>query len=116
MRLRMPMRRSTAIRSRSTIDQVPIGRLRRTGSSGGCAWPGDDSRARPAATTTGRPRPALLLRTGAGTTSGGFPDAIPVLADDVPEFLHVHGIQLLGVDVPSVGRRPASARCPCIMP
>ena len=30
------------------------------------------------------------------------PETVPVLDADVPEFLHKQGIQLLGVDVPSV--------------
>ena len=46
--------------------------------------------------------PRLLLRTGVWDDASHFPESIPVLADDVPAFLHAQHIQLLGVDVPSV--------------
>jgi arylformamidase len=46
--------------------------------------------------------PRLLLRTGAWDDARRFPESIPVLADDVPAFLHAQHIQLLGVDIPSV--------------
>jgi arylformamidase len=44
----------------------------------------------------------LLLRTGAWTDRTHFPEAIPVLAEDVPKWLRQRGIVLLGLDVPSV--------------
>jgi arylformamidase len=46
--------------------------------------------------------PRLLLRTGAWDDARRFPDFIPVLADDVPQFLHEQRIVLVGLDVPSV--------------
>jgi arylformamidase len=46
--------------------------------------------------------PRLLLRTGAWKDHTHFPDAIPVLAVDVPAFLHERGVVLVGLDVPSV--------------
>lgn len=46
--------------------------------------------------------PRLLLRTGAWDDASRIPQSIPVLASDVPEFLHAQGIRLVGVDVPSV--------------
>jgi len=55
--------------------------------------------------------PRLLLRTGAWDDVRRFPDAIPVLADDVPEFLHAQHIRLVGVDVPSVDE-PGSQSLP----
>ncbi len=48
--------------------------------------------------------PRLLLRTGAWPDPARFPDAIPVLADDVPAYLGERGVVLLGLDVPSVDR------------
>jgi arylformamidase len=46
--------------------------------------------------------PRLLLRTGAWKDHGRFPDSIPVLAEDVPDWLAERGVVLLGMDVPSV--------------
>ncbi len=46
--------------------------------------------------------PRLLLRTRAWTDRGRFPDAIPVLDEDVPAWLAERGVILLGLDVPSV--------------
>jgi arylformamidase len=46
--------------------------------------------------------PRLLLRTGGWDDARRFPDAIAVLDDDVPSFLHEQKVQLVGVDVPSV--------------
>lgn len=46
--------------------------------------------------------PRLLLRTNGWTDDTRFPEGIPVLAADVPEWLHSQGVELLGVDVPSV--------------
>ena len=46
--------------------------------------------------------PRLLLRTGAWLDAETFPQSIPVIANDVPEFLKSKGVVLLGVDVPSV--------------
>lgn len=46
--------------------------------------------------------PRLLLRTGGWTTTQQFPDTIPVLDQQVPDFLRQKGIRLVGLDVPSV--------------
>jgi arylformamidase len=46
--------------------------------------------------------PRLLLRTGSWKDQRHFPDAIPVLAEDVPAWLAASGVILLGLDVPSV--------------
>ncbi len=46
--------------------------------------------------------PRLLLRTGAWLDHGRFPESIPTVAADVPEWLHAQGVVLFGVDVPSV--------------
>ncbi len=46
--------------------------------------------------------PRLLLRTGGWVDSARFPESIPVIAPDVPSWLHAHGVILLGLDVPSV--------------
>jgi arylformamidase len=46
--------------------------------------------------------PRLLLRTGAWADHSRFPDSIPTLAPDVPEWLREQGVVLVGVDVPSV--------------
>ncbi len=48
------------------------------------------------------PVPRLLLRTGGWPNSAVFPQTIPVLAPDVPEWLREQGVTLLGLDVPSV--------------
>jgi arylformamidase len=44
----------------------------------------------------------LLLRTDTWTDTRTFPSSIPVMDEDVPDWLHRHGIVLIGVDVPSV--------------
>ncbi|MBC8138152.1 MAG: cyclase family protein [Fibrella sp.] len=46
--------------------------------------------------------PRVLVRTGVWTDHTRFPDAVPILADDVPAFLGANGVRLFGVDVPSV--------------
>lgn len=46
--------------------------------------------------------PRVLLKTGAWTDHTRFPDAVPVIAPDVPPLLAERGVVLLGVDVPSV--------------
>lgn len=46
--------------------------------------------------------PRLLLRTRAWTDRNSFPEAIPVLEEDVPAWLAERGVILLGLDVPSV--------------
>ncbi len=46
--------------------------------------------------------PRLLLRTGAWKDHGRFPDSIPVLEEEVPDWLAERGVVLLGLDVPSV--------------
>ena len=53
--------------------------------------------------------PRLLLRTGAWDDSSRYPTTIPVLADDVPEFLALHQVRLIGVDVPSVDELSSTA-------
>lgn len=54
----------------------------------------------PAHRVAGAPR--LLLRTGAWEDKTIFPERIPVLAGDVPEYLRACGVCLLGIDLPSV--------------
>jgi arylformamidase len=44
----------------------------------------------------------LLLKTSAHTHNNDFPSSIPHIEVDVAAFLHRKGVQLLGVDVPSV--------------
>lgn len=46
--------------------------------------------------------PRLLLRTGVWKDPKVFPDWIPVIAPDVPEWLQTRKVKLLGVDLPSV--------------
>jgi arylformamidase len=46
--------------------------------------------------------PRVLFRTDAWLDTTRFPDAIPVMEADVPEFLAGRGVILVGVDVPSV--------------
>ena len=46
--------------------------------------------------------PRLLLRTGAWENRTRFPERIPVLAGDVPDYLRACGVRLFGIDVPSV--------------
>jgi arylformamidase len=44
----------------------------------------------------------LLVKTGVGKGSTVFPEWIPVIAPDVPEWLGARGVKLLGLDLPSV--------------
>ena len=46
--------------------------------------------------------PRLLLKTGVWKDSKVFPDWIPVIAPDVPEWLRERKVKLLGLDLPSV--------------
>ncbi len=46
--------------------------------------------------------PRLLLRTGGWVDPAAFPESIPVVDRDVPDFLKGRGVILLGLDVPSV--------------
>jgi len=46
--------------------------------------------------------PRLLFKTGGWPDYTRFPDSIPVLEADVPDWLHEKGIILVGLDVPSV--------------
>jgi arylformamidase len=46
--------------------------------------------------------PRLLLKTGVWKDSKIFPDWIPVIACDVPEWLAQRKVKLLGLDLPSV--------------
>ena len=46
--------------------------------------------------------PRLLLRTGVWKDSKVFPEWIPVIAPDVPEWLRERKVKLLGLDLPSV--------------
>ena len=46
--------------------------------------------------------PRLLLKTGRWKDSNIFPDWIPVIAPDVPEWLRERRVKLLGMDLPSV--------------
>lgn len=44
----------------------------------------------------------LLLKTGVWKDSKVFPDWIPVIAPDVPEWLRTRQVKLIGLDLPSV--------------
>jgi arylformamidase len=46
--------------------------------------------------------PRLLLKTGVWRDSKVFPEWIPVIASDVPEWLRARKVKLLGLDLPSV--------------
>lgn len=46
--------------------------------------------------------PRLLIKTGAWTDHSRFPNSIPVMDADVPDYLRGQRIILLGLDVPSV--------------
>jgi arylformamidase len=46
--------------------------------------------------------PRVLFRTDAWTDYQRFPESIPVMKPDVPEFLAKQGVFLVGLDVPSV--------------
>ncbi len=46
--------------------------------------------------------PRVLLRTGGWTDHTSFPSTIPVMDDDVPEWLSRQGVILVGLDLPSV--------------
>jgi len=44
----------------------------------------------------------LLIKTGRWSDSAIFPNQIPVIAADVPQWLQKNGVRLLGLDLPSV--------------
>ena len=44
----------------------------------------------------------LLIKTGRWSDSSIFPNQIPVIAADVPQWLQKNGVKLLGLDLPSV--------------
>lgn len=46
--------------------------------------------------------PRLLFKTGGWPDHSRFPESIPALSEDVPDWLGSRGVTLLGVDVPSV--------------
>jgi arylformamidase len=46
--------------------------------------------------------PRLLLKTGVWNDSKVFPQCIPVIAPDVPEWLRAKQVKLIGLDLPSV--------------
>jgi arylformamidase len=46
--------------------------------------------------------PRLLLKTNVWKDSKVFPDWIPVIAPDVPDWLRARNVKLLGLDLPSV--------------
>jgi arylformamidase len=46
--------------------------------------------------------PRLLLKTGVWSDSKTFPEWIPAIAPDVPEWLRARKVKLLGLDLPSV--------------
>jgi len=46
--------------------------------------------------------PRLLLKTGVWKDSSIFPESIPVIAADVPEWLRARKVKLIGLDLPSV--------------
>jgi arylformamidase len=49
-----------------------------------------------------QPAQRVLLRTAGWEEDACFPEQIPVIAADVPEWLRANGVLLLGVDLPSV--------------
>lgn len=49
-----------------------------------------------------RDAPRLLLKTDAWLDSKTFPKEIPTISRDLPRWLQVRGVMLLGLDVPSV--------------
>jgi arylformamidase len=53
--------------------------------------------------------PRLLLKTGAWSDPGKFPEKIPVIAADVPAWLQSRKVKLLGLDLPSVDPIDAKA-------
>lgn len=46
--------------------------------------------------------PRVLFRTGGWPDAARFPDSIPVMEPTLPGWLAARGVQLIGVDVPSV--------------
>jgi arylformamidase len=44
----------------------------------------------------------ILLKTGVWSDAGIFPESIPVIARDVPQWLRERKVKLLGLDLPSV--------------
>jgi arylformamidase len=46
--------------------------------------------------------PRLLLKTGVWKDSRVFPESIPVIAADVPDWLGARKVKLIGLDLPSV--------------
>jgi arylformamidase len=46
--------------------------------------------------------PRLLLKTGGWVNRTQFPESIPTLAEDVPDYLHQQRVRLIGFDLPSV--------------
>ena len=46
----------------------------------------------------------LLVKTGVWPNSSVFPERIPVVAPDVPDWLRSCGVRLIGLDLPSVDR------------
>jgi arylformamidase len=49
--------------------------------------------------------PRLLVRTGAWTDANSFPSGWPALAPELPNWLASRGVQLIGLDAPSVDPR-----------
>lgn len=46
--------------------------------------------------------PRVLFRTGGWPDDGRFPERIPVMEPDLPDWLAAQGVRLIGVDLPSV--------------
>lgn len=46
--------------------------------------------------------PRVLFQTGGWPDSGRFPESIPAMEPDLPDWLADRGVRLVGVDVPSV--------------
>ncbi|HKB03964.1 MAG TPA: arylformamidase [Gemmataceae bacterium] len=46
--------------------------------------------------------PRVLFRTGGWPDTARFPDSIPAMEPDLPDWLAVRGVRLIGVDLPSV--------------
>jgi arylformamidase len=49
-----------------------------------------------------RDTPRVLFRTGGWPESSRFPETIPIMEPDLPDWLADRGVRLIGVDLPSV--------------
>ena len=97
-----PLRRPVPLRQRRGHGRSPAaGRVRRPGLGGRC--PRRLAVARPA----GQARdfadtPRVLFHTGGWPDTARFPESIPVMEPELPDWLADRGVRLIGVDLPSV--------------